>query len=385
MDTEIKDALRELKDNLEAKSKEMIKADLDKMEAKFDGLVTSEELKTLNTTVEEMKSANEELQQHLDQLSIKSKTEKENLERQLTPFGHYRKALGEALEAKFDEIKAVGGGSKVQMEVKATMTLGNNLTGDAVNTYKPEAVDLPSQKVNVADLIPSISSQTGLYVYYRETAPTGAFASVAEGAAKPEVEFNLTEVTATATYIGGYIRISKVMMQDLPFLTSFLPRALRREYWKAENSIFEGVISTAASGVSTGTGGVAGIIEDIGVLESDDYDVTGIVLNPADWAELAATQVPGSNQSAVVSYVNNQMIIAGVPVFKASWVTAGEYILGDWFWAKKIEVDGLKVEFFEQDANNVTTNLITVRCEARTVCAVEKPAAFLLGNIAPAT
>lgn len=385
MDNELKVALQDLSTNLESKSKALIAEELKGIEEKLDTLVSAEELKALNTTVEEMKSANEELQKHLDALDIARKSEKDMYERQLTPFGHYQKAMTEALEAKAEELKQVGGGSKLRMEIKATMTLGNNLTGDAVNTYKPEAVELPSQRVNMADLIPSIQSQTGLYVFYREGAPTNTPAFVAEGAAKPEIEFNLTEVTVTANYLGGYIRISKVMLQDLPFLTSFLPRALRREYWKAENAAFYTTLSTAASGVTTNTGGVTGIIEDIGVLEAADYDVTGIALNPADWATLAAAAIPGNTQSAIVSYVGGQMTIAGIPVFKASWVTAGQYILGDWFWAKKIVVDGLAVEFFEQDANNVTTNLITVRCESRVALAVEKPAAFLLGNIVPTT
>ena len=382
---ELKTALQELSTNLEAKSKEMIKSELSEIEGKFDALASSEELKTLQESMEEMKAANEELQKHLDQLDIQHKADKDRYDSQLTPYGHYAKAFTEALEEKADNLKNLGGGEKVRMEVKATMTLGANLTGGAVNTYKPAAVEQNAHLINFAELIPSIQSQTGLYVYYREDAPTNVLAYVNEGVAKPEIEFNFTEVTATARYMGGYIRISKVMLEDLPFLSAFLPQALRREYFKAENNQFYSDLTTAATGVTTNAGGVTGIIEDIGVLEAADYEVSGIVVNPADWADLAAAAIPGNTQSAIVSYAGNRMTIAGIPVFKASWVTAGQYVVGDWFWAKKINVRGLAVEFFEQDANNVTTNLITVRCEARTVLAVEKPGAFLVGNIVATT
>ena len=237
----------------------------------------------------------------------------------------------------------------------------------------------------MADLIPNIQSRTGVYTYYVENAVTGAVAEVDEGVSKPELEFNLTETICNAKYLAGFIRISKTMLQDLPFMMSFIPRALRREYWKAENANFYTKLAAAASGTSTGTGGLTGIIEDIGVLEAGDYDVTGIVLNPADWASLAASTIPGATQSAVVNFVGNQMILAGVPVFKASWVPAGKYLLGDWFWAKKIVVDGLAVEFFEQDVDNVIKNLITVRVESRVCLAVERPAAFILGDVAAST
>jgi len=382
---ELNIALKELADSLEAKTNEKVKAELEKVASSLKGYVSQDEVKGLQDSVAEMKGSNEELQKHLDDLSIRSKKANEDYNNNLTNYGKYAKSMQDAIEEKFDDIKQTSQGSKTKIEVKATMTIGADITGSAVNTYKPTAIELPGNKVNVADLIPTINSQTGVYVFYRETTPTNAPLSVSEGAAKPEISYKFTEVTVNATYISGYVRVSKVMLQDLPFLQSFLPRALRRDYFKAENANFYTVISTGATGVTTNTGGVAGIIEDIGVLEAADYDVNGICLNPADWAELAAAQVPGSNQSAVVSYVNNQMQVAGVPVFKASWVTAGTYLLGDWSQASKVLVDGLAVEFFEQDKDNVTLNLITARIESRTACALEQPAAFIEGNIVATT
>ena len=173
------------------------------------------------------------------------------------------------------------------------------------------------------------------------------------------------------------------MLQDLPFMTTFLPRALRREYWKAENKDFNTIFLSAVTGTSAGLNGVAGILADIGVVESADYTVNGIVVNPKDWATLAS--VACDSQPCVVNFVGNQMFIGGVPVYKASWVTEGKYYVGDWFWAKRIVVDGLSVEFFEQDQDNVIKNLVTVRCEARVCLAVERGDAFVVGDIAPTT
>ena len=123
-----------------------------------------------------------------------------------------------------------------------------------------------------------------------------------------------------------------------------------------------------------------------------DYDPNGIVMNPADYATLLAACTADS-QSCGVTYTNNEMFINGVPVFKASWVTAGDYVVGDWSYARKIVVDGLAVEFFEQDQDNVIKNMITARVEARVCFAVEAPAClyqrkdcsyYLIHNVKPA-
>ncbi len=384
MNEEVKNALSALKEGLEKKAQEELKSLTEQFEGKLEGVISEEKLAEVNTTITELKEHNNALQKHLDELDIALQKGKDVEEEKMNPVMLYFKKMTEAITEKAEEIKEVEVGNSLRFEVKAPMLISTNLTGDPVKTYNETPAAIPFQRVNFAQLVPNISSRTGVYTFYVESAPTGAPDYQTEGAAKAEVNFNLVETICNARYLAGWTQISKQMLQDLPFMNSFLPSVLRREYFKAENGKFYGELATAATGVSTNTGGIAGIIEDIGVLESNDYDVTGIVLNPADWAALAATTIPGATQSAVVSFVNNNMIIAGVPVFKASWVPAGKYMLGDWFYAKKIVVDGLGVNFYEQDQDNVIKNLITVKIESRVCLAVERPDAFIEGNVAPA-
>lgn len=382
MNEELKEALSSLKEGLEKKTSEQLKSAVETLEGKLQTVPSAEEIKAMEAQLGEMKSHNEALQKHLDDLDIALQSKQSDQVESMHPLVRYYHEMSEAIKANGDQIAKVSKKNAFDMEIKAPMLLSTNLTGDPLKTYDESVKEIPFQRVNFADLVPNLQSRTGVYVYYVEDAVTGAVASQTEGLDKAELEFNLTETICNAAYLAGTVRISKQMLQDLPFLSSFLPRALRREYFFAENSAFYTTLSTAATGVSTGTGGVTGIIEDIGVLESADYEVSGIVLNPSDWANLAAVVVPGANQSAVVSFVNNQMIVAGVPVFKATWVPAGSYLMGDWFYAKKIIVDGLGVEFFEQDRDNVLKNLITVKVESRVCLAVERPDAFILGLVA---
>lgn len=384
MDKSIVEALAEMKSALETKTADQIKNELGAIEKSLGDYIKKDDIETLESQLAEYKAANEEMQKHLDEMDIAMKNAKTAVENKgLRGDQIVNKALFEAIRDQHEEIAKVTKGRSYKMEVKATMTLGTDLTGDPVKTYQDYIAEIPSQAVNFADLVPNVASRTGVYTYYVETTPSGAAAKVAEGADKPEISFKLTETTCVAQYIAGLARISKVMLQDLPFMTSFLPRALRREYWKAENADFNTTFTGAVTGVTAGLTGIPGILADIGVLGANDYVANGIVVNPADWATLAS--VACQDQPCVVTFIGNQMFIAGVPVYKASWVTAGKYYVGDWFWAKRIVVDGLAVEFFEQDRDNVQKNLVTVRCEARVCLAVERTDAFVIGDIAVTT
>jgi len=110
----------------------------------------------------------------------------------------------------------------------------------------------------------------------------------------------------------------------------------------------------------------------------------GVLLNPIDWATIANTKPSDFSLPRVVDYVGGSLIVHGIPVYKASWVTADAYYIADWSMAKKVVVDGLNVEFFEQDADNVTKNLITARVESRNVLAFDRPEAFIRGNLTAA-
>lgn len=394
MNTELKDALDALATKLEGKSeaqaRRVMKSFSSELEAKFENALEDlsikhgDELKSALENIDTLKSALEVTQKHADELDVKLQAQK-SLE---TKTGDsYKDAMIKSLTSDFDSIKRVTKGSSVSLEIKAVgdMTVANNLTGDSLKTYQPGVAMVPAQLINFADLVPAVNSATGTYIIYRETGSEGSISSQATpGTAKTQIDYDFTEVVFNATYISGYARFAKQMAQDLPFLTSFLPDALRRDYAKAENTIFYTALSAVATASTAAqTVGIERIINDIGALEGADYAVNGVVLNPVDWATIAITKPSDYSLPQVVTYVNGQLVINGVPVFKASWVPQDEYMVGDWNLAKKIVTDGLAVEFFEQDADNVTKNLITARVESRTVLGIDRPDAFILGTITP--
>jgi hypothetical protein len=86
----------------------------------------------------------------------------------------------------------------------------------------------------------------------------------------------------------------------------------------------------------------------------------------------------------VASSANGAVVIAGVPVIAASWVTDDKALIIDRDYIERVEVESVRVEFFEQDSDNVTKNLITARIECFEAVNLMLPASaryFDFGNL----
>ena len=345
----------------------------------------NENLKT--EVAEQLTEKSQAIENRLDEIEIKLQKSTENKMEEKS----FSNSFGELIAKNFDSIKEVSLGNKVKFNLKAVanMTIANNLTGDGVRTYQPGVAMVPNRKINFRDLIPTVASATGIYTLYRETGTEGSISvQSTPGDAKTQIDYDLTAVTYTARYIAGFARIDKSMLQDLPFLQTALPQMLLRDFYKAEDAKFYADLSGAATGSTTTSATVDAeqIVDYIANLESADFNVTGIVVNPKQWARLVTTKpadydVPGGfNIDA-----NGNISIAGVPVYKSSFIADDKVLLGDWNLAKRVVVDDLKVEFFEQDSDNIQNNLVTCRVEAREVLAIDRLDAFVfadLGNVA---
>lgn len=361
-------------------AKELIDSETKSVNEKIEGVTKS---------VDEVKEMAKKSQEQLDKISEKlNKKTIGGMED--NSFGA---VLAVELEKNFEQIKQVrkGNGFSMALKVVGTMTSANNLTGDVVRTYQSYPALVPSPLLNMRDLVGSVNSATGSYVIYRETGAEGSISEqTTPGNPKTQRDYDLTQVIFTANYIAGFVRIAKQMLQDLPFMQTALPQMLLRDFYKAENTIMYTALSTAATGSTTTsyTADVEQIIDWVANLEAADFPVNGIVINPKDWATIlithptnAAYSVPGG---VVINPVTGGIMIAGIPVYKASFIPRDKVLLGDWTQAKRVVVDDLKVEFFEQDSDNVQRNLITVRVESREVLAIDRPDAFVfadLGNV----
>jgi HK97 family phage major capsid protein len=292
-------------------------------------------------------------------------------------------SMGSGASYKFALAKGTG---LHTTKAASNMILPTNLTGDAVFSYIPIPFLTPRQLVNFRDLVPGIQTATGNIVIYREnynggvSPESGAFGQqTTQGSLKEQVGYNFTNVPFTAYYISGFVRIAKQMLQDLPFLQTYLPGMLLRDYYKKENAVFYAAQIAAALGTPGGAGAndAETIINGITSLEGANFAVNGIVTTPAEWGTLIKTTFTTTPIGVVYNQASGQMEIAGVPILKATWVATDKALIGDFTQSQVATVDGLRVEFFEQDSDNVERNLITVRVECRCVLITGQPYAFI--------
>ena len=256
------------------------------------------------------------------------------------------------------------------MSLKAVgnMTLGANLTGDSVVSYSQTQALLPKPEANFRDLMRTVYSDTGTYVHFRESAGEGSIGQQTEGNSKAQIDFDFTEVKTVNKYYSGFTRFSKQLAKSLPFFQGTLPELLLREFFNEENDQFKSVVAAAATGAwsTAETDDVKKIIDYISGQRTRKFKASyGLISHNQKAALDKLTYVNGYYQTSggVVSGVNGTTLISNVPLIPVSWMNDDKILIVDDTYLERIECDGLRVEFFEQDGDNVTKNLITARIE----------------------
>ena len=143
--------------------------------------------------------------------------------------------------------------------------------------------------------------------------------------------------------------------------------------------------ATGVANADTGGGIIRQVIRTIGLQKKAKYNVTGIVMDGATWANiLTYTTTAGefTQPIGVVTISNTgQLMVCGIPVYTASWVGGDEVLLGDWNYFEIIQSEALSLGFFEQDGDNVKKNKITARIEASVAFAMLDPKAFVVMSV----
>lgn len=352
------------------------------------------ELVKMKADIETVNKHNEKLE---GQLKAKSLTPGEQLK--------FADLLGKAIEDNWSEIskfKDSSSPTRVKFEVitKAVADMGITVSvtdpGAYFTTVLPGIRALPNRKVHMRDLIPLGTMTNSSVTFMREVGGEGDLAPVAENAAKPQFDRDFIEVTVAAENIAGWLRVSRKMLDDMAAFRSYLQMRLLEMYLKAEdNQILngngtspqlQGILAIASAAIVTAGPNVERLVRAISQLESGDYTATGGILHPAAYFDILLNKASGSGEydlpTALAIVQNGQLYIAGVPFYKTTAIAQTTYIVGDWQLGAQLFIRQQPiVEFFDQDANNVTTNKITVRIEGRVALAIFRAEAFVTGTL----
>lgn len=378
MDEKLMAELANIKSGLETKTALEVKNAIDAFEIKLSASNKNQfeaELKAVTEALETKFNADlKALQDHADALDLKLQSK--TIDTKEVDF--LQKEINDNIEA----IKSVQKGKAFQTKAVGNMTIAN-VSGSTPKTYNLDIVNLPSQSVNIEDIVKPVTADNGTYVFTRELAGEGSIASQTEGSAKSQRDYDFEAIDVTTNFIAGFARYSKKMRNNLSYIVNSIPQLLRRDYYKAENAAFQTLLAaqaTASTEVITGKTKAEMLINEIGKLQDADYNETNlIIVKPTDYLSILKTAK--DDLAAAVTYDAGVLRVAGVQVLKASnWLPDNKYYVGDWSRVSKITTEGLMLEFSETEGSNFVNNNITARIEAQVGFVVEQPAAVIYGD-----
>ena len=282
--------------------------------------------------------------------------------------------LGKPMEQQGMSIKAV----------QDMTVIGSINTGVVPNTYRTGYVMPPSENIHLRSLVAVTPSDTDSYHFYRFNVGEGSIGYQGnENGTKPQIDEDLNEQVVNLDYLAGILRISKKLLRNFNGLQATLSRWLPEQYYQAEDTKGYQSLISQATGVAdtTGTDIISRIIRTIGLQKKAKYNVNGIVVDGYVWSLILTFKASGSGEftmpiGVVTISPSGQLMIAGIPVYTASWVGGDEAIVGDWRYFEIIQSESLSIGFFEQDVDNVQKNKVTVRIEASIGFAMLDPKAF---------
>lgn len=387
---ELKEQLSALEANIKADNKEMIEKSLEALSVDQKLKDSSEEVKQLvkDMLAEGEKNLSEDLSKKFNEFSAKLNEKKaQKGEDPKNYVDNMKSFISENID-RISNVRKDQGISFDKTEMKAVanmLTTGDHVTGDYIRDYNRSVITLPGQDLNVADLIPSVSIDGGTYTYIRETAGEGAVATQTEGSNKALVDFNFSHIDVSTDFIAGRTIYSKKMRNNLQYLQSFLPEALRKKYFLTENTQFNAAIASAATVSSNFIAGFDNVAElvkaDVAALDIANYSGNGIVMNKSDWYGILNTEKStgaGYGLPFGFTYENGTLRCLGIPVLKADWVAATKYYVGDWSMIEKVVTEGLSLSFSEEE--RFSLNEIVARIEAQVAIAVKQPASIIIGD-----
>lgn len=392
-------ALKEAKSNWDDSRKK----ELDAFEARF---------KTITDAKEADEKAIKQLEKDLDDLNIKFQEVGKAPKAPVNFKSAFQKAMGnnkELLKAH----SGIGSGSRGKVDEKFNLLEGmdqKDIDFDSFSTglygrlttdynFLPGVYQTPFAPVwlrNVLTTVP-VDSKSVEYVQENLTANGEAGTAdvwdgdpaIAELEAKPEVGFNFEEATANVVWIAATTRVKREMLEDVGFLSSYIPQQLvfgRRGLLVRENALITSILDANSTPYDDRKSIAVEQIYDAAFGQLRDYYFvpTTILMNHRDVVDLILNKASGSGEydlpPGTVSFTTGQLTIGGIPVLGLPQVAPGDWYVFDKSQTYFLNRMSAEVRMFEQDRDNVIKNLITFRAEERAGALVLSDAAVIKGS-----
>lgn len=258
-------------------------------------------------------------------------------------------------------------------------------------------IGIAHEVVQARNIIPVSPTNRDTIKYLQYTKKEGSIGTVAAGALKPQIDYNVTPKEAPVRKIAGWITLEDEFLEDIESARDFLAEELPKAYLDVETfQIFKG------NGTGQNLNGIYTQAQAL-VLPAGNGLVTA-ASNSWDKIAAALTQVRKNLRAAdaiwvspdvyltllinkgnteeytypIVSDVNGRVTIGGVPIFQHTIFGPTEGIAGDFRTGARIfQKKAMQIRTSTEHGENFTHNLTTILIEGRIALPVYFPEGFV--------
>lgn len=298
--------------------------------------------------------------------------------------------IKEKMTAQLDELKSLkdNRNANVRFDIKAAanIMISTNYSGGTVGltSWDSAVAKAPRRQPFMRELV-RVLPTGNLYIAWAEIKnPDGGAGSVAEGAAKPQADFDIVEATAKVEKIAVWMKASKESLADIAFLQAEINSELRELLeLELDTQILSGDgvaphlkgILTYVPAFTTG-GGFSGsipfanqydaIVAAISQVQQANFNPNAVIVNPIDYYKLMLTKDTQGNYIRPQFMADGSYVIAGLRVVANNGVAVGTFVVGDFTksnLAVREEIN-FQIGYVNDD---FTKNLVTILAELRAV------------------
>lgn len=381
-----------MSDEIKAAVENGLKSVEQKLEAaiqKHDGQL-AENGKASAEALQEVKSLSEDFKKISDRLQD---MEQKGVKLQDKPAA---KSFGQSFtESESFKSFAAGGIARARIEIKNTILGDEGGPGGITPVQQPNRiVPGPQIPTGIRNVLPRGTTTANSIAGIREVSSVNNAAETAEGALKPESDVVLGEYLVPIRTIATVIKLSKQLMDDAPAVASYIDNKLRyfvdqriERQLLLGNGTAPNISGLMDAGNFTPFVATAGdnIVDAINrakyTMWAAGYQADAVIVNPADWGAMERLRDDNGAYMYGLPGTNAGRNPFGIEVVLSPFMPVGEFLIGAFRVATMLwEREGVVVEAFEQDEDNVQRNLITVRAEARLGLEVSIPSAIYGGD-----
>ena len=390
------EALENVKKTATEAANEAVTVKMNEISKKFEAVASKDEAEILksdfNTSMQELKAQIKELKQVGGNV------------RENTSFNEN---LASVIKENAEQIKSFKKGSSeiaLTMKTVGDMSIGANFTGATpfIQEVNSNLITSPYNRIWLADLLPQATSTANSIIYPKENGGEGGVAHWTSGD-KEQIDSDLTSKSAFFKWLAGYVIVDREMLDDIPWLTSYLQQKMLVSLKTAENDF---VLNGTAA---LDTNRVAGILESATAYDgdftnftemiidasygqipagtNDFYQPTNVVLHPRDTVAIGLNKAAGSGEydlpSNSVTFGNGKLAIAGLQTVGTTAMDQNDFLAFDKNAVMFLRRMNPEIRMFE-DAALAKKNKVMFRIEERVSMAIFNDLALVKGTYTPA-